>query len=113
MTITIEVESAAAPARVWELYSQPGRWSEWAPHVRSPRGLGEPEVRPGARGTVRVFGALPVRATIGAVEAGARWTWAVGPLRLEHLVDARPGGGSFIGLRIDASPALEAGLRVT
>lgn len=113
MTIAIDVESAAAPARVWELYSQPGRWSEWAPHVRSPRNLGEPEVRPGASGTVRVLGALPVRATIGAVEAGARWSWTVGPLRLEHLVGARPGGGSSIGLRINTSPVLEAGLRVT
>ena len=113
MTIAIDVESAAAPGRVWELYSHPERWREWAPHVRSPRNLGEPEVRPGARGTVRVFGALPVRATIGDVESGRRWSWTVGPVRLEHLVDPRPGGGSCIGLRLDTSPALEAGLRMT
>ena len=48
----------------------PERWAEWAPHVRGAWGLGAPEVRDGALGAARLFGALPVPARIVGKRAG-------------------------------------------
>ena len=112
MTVRVEARSDATPERVWELYARPGRWSEWAPHVRSPRGLGEPEVEPGARGSVRLGGALPIPATIGGVEPGREWTWRVGPVELRHTVTAAD-PGTLIGLELSAPRPLEPAIRIT
>ena len=112
MSVRISVDADAPPARVWELYAQPERWREWAPHVRSPRGLGDPEVVAGARGTIRLGGALPLPATITEVEPGRSWAWRVGPATLRHTVEPM-GGGTRIGLEIEVPRALEPGVRLT
>ena len=113
MSIEVAVHSEAPPDRVWELYARPARWKEWAPHVRSPRGLGDPEVEAGSRGTIRLAGAVPVRATIIAVERGHAWSWAVGPATLRHTVAPAPDGGTRIGLVIEVSRVLEPAVRVS
>ncbi len=56
--------------------------------MRGAHGLGEPEVRAGARGYVRLAGVLPVPVRILAVDPGRAWEWQVGPVRMRHRVDA-------------------------
>ena len=112
MTVQVSAHADASPARVWELYAHPARWKEWAPHVRSPRGLGDPEVEPGARGTIRLGGAVPIPATITTVEAGRSWSWRVGVATLRHTVTPAPEGGAEIGLAIEVPRALQPAVRL-
>lgn len=83
---TFEVYAAAPTTVVWALIARPQSWHRWAPHVRGAWGLGEPEVREGARGAARLLGVAPVPATVLAVEPGRSWTWKAGPVRLDHTV---------------------------
>ncbi len=99
--------SEAEPARAWALIARPGRWHEWAPHVRGAWGLGEPEVRVGARGAARLLGVVPVPAVVTAKEAGRSWTWRVGPVDMVHAV--RPdGGGCQVEVELHAPAPVEA-----
>ncbi len=113
MTVHVEVESDAPAAEVWDLYSQPERWKEWAPHIRSPHGLGNPEVEPGASGRIRVAGLAPVWAEVTAKRPGRSWTWRVGLVELTHTVDPRAGGGSTIGLQMRAPAPMEMAIRIS
>ncbi|WP_026910031.1 SRPBCC family protein [Patulibacter minatonensis] len=108
-----ETASSASPAAVWSLLARPDRWHEWAWHVRGAWGLGSPEVRPGARGAVRLLGALPVPVRIVAVDPGRSWSWRTGGVTFHHRVDARTGGGSVVGIDIDAVRPVLAVLRRT
>ena len=99
--------SDAAPARAWALIARPARWHEWAPHVRGAWGLGEPEVRVGARGAARLLGVVPVPAVVTAKEEGRSWTWRVGPVDMVHAV--RPaGGGCDVEVELHAPAPVEA-----
>jgi hypothetical protein len=89
---TFSVNSSAPPETAWPLLARPDRWPEWAPHVRGAWGLGAPEVRKGAIGAARLFGALPVPARIVAKRAGRSWTWRVGPVEMVHRVEPLPSG---------------------
>lgn len=108
-----EARSAADPATAWSLVAEPARWHEWSPHVRGAWGLGEPEVRRGARGAARLLGVVPVPAKVTAVADGHSWTWAVGFMELDHRVDPDGTGGSIVGVDIRAAPAVETVLRFT
>jgi Polyketide cyclase / dehydrase and lipid transport len=110
--LSYSARSDAAPERAWELVARPGRWSRWAPHVRGAWGLGAPEVRPGARGAVRLLGAVPVPATVTAKRAGRSWTWRVGLVDIAHRVEPRA-GGCVVAVDLCAPPALEPLLRVS
>jgi hypothetical protein len=111
--LSYEATSAAPPAAVWALMARPGRWHEWAPHIRGAWGLGSPEVEPGARGAARILWALPVPARIVSVDPGRSWTWRVGPATLVHRVEPRDGGGSLVAVDITAAAPVEAALGVT
>ncbi len=113
MTVHVNVDSDAAPERVWDLYAQPERWKEWAPHIRAPRGLGSPEVEPGASGHIRLAGLAPVWAEVTAKRPGRSWTWRVGLVELTHTVDPRTGGGSTIGLQMRAPAPMELAIRLS
>jgi uncharacterized protein YndB with AHSA1/START domain len=113
VSLDVAAHSDAPPERVWALYAQPDRWREWAPHIRSPRGLGSPEVEAGARGSIRLAGVAPIPARITAVDPGKAWTWRVGPLSLRHTVSREAGGGTAIGLDIEAPRPLELAMRFT
>jgi uncharacterized protein YndB with AHSA1/START domain len=110
--LAYEREIEAPPAVVWSLLAEPRRWSQWAPHVRAPHDLGEPQVEAGRRGSVRLAGAVLVPARIVAVEPGRSWSWEVGPIRLDHEV-VPVGSGSRARIEISAAGPLEAGLRLT
>ena len=106
----------ADPATAWSLYARPGRWHEWSPHLRGAWGLGEPEVREGATGAVRLLGVVPIPVRIERVESGARWTWRVGgAVLMDHLVAPREGArpGCEIALELEAPGPLEATLHAT
>jgi hypothetical protein len=106
-----QAASTASPARAWSLLARPERWHEWAPHVRGARGLGDPEVRAGARGAAMLLGVLPVPARVTAKRDRRSWTWRVGPVEMDHRVQAH-GQGSMVAIEIRAPGAVEAILRV-
>jgi hypothetical protein len=110
--LTYEARTSASPGRAWALLAEPGRWSEWAPQLRGAWGLGEPEVRPGAFGAVRLLGVVPVPARILAKEPGTSWDWQVGPAWFRHRVTPEP-TGALIGIDITAPGPIEQVLRVT
>lgn len=114
--LTYEAESEAPPDDAWRLMARPGLWSRWAPHLRGAWRLGEPEVRPGARGAARLLGVVPVPATITGKSASGPtrwWSWRVGPVELIHRVGPRAGGGSVVGVDMRAPAPIEAALRVS
>lgn len=110
--LTYSATSAAPPAEAWSLLARPGRWQEWAPHIRGAWGLGAPEVEEGARGAARLLGALPVPALVTDKQPGRSWTWRVGPVDLVHRVRPR-GSGCEVAIDLSAPAPLEAGLRLT
>jgi hypothetical protein len=103
-----EAESPADADAAWALLAQPGRWHEWAPHVRGAWGLGAPEVRRGAVGAVRLLGVVPVPARIVDVVPNRSWSWRVGGVLMDHRVTPRVGGGCVIGVDLAARAPLEA-----
>lgn len=107
-----EAESDADPLDAWRLYAQPRCWSVWAPQLRGAWGLGDPEVRAGARGAVRLLGVVPVPARILDVQAPERWSWQVGPVVFDHLVLPR-GSGCTVAVTLRAPKPLEAVLAAT
>lgn len=113
MTVHVQVDSDASPEQAWELYAQPARWKEWAPHIRAPHGLGSPEVEPGASGHIRLAGLAPVWAEITAKRPGRSWTWRVGLVELTHTVEPNGSGGSTIGLAMRAPAPMELAIRAT
>jgi hypothetical protein len=111
--LTYSASCAAPPPVAWSLIARPARWHEWAPQLRGAWGLGEPEVRAGARGAARLLWAVPVPARILSVEAGRSWRWQVGPVHFDHRVEPAPGGGSRVGVDMSAPGPLEAVLAAT
>lgn len=105
-------DSDAPVDTVWALVAQPSRWPDWAPHVRGAWGLGSPEIEAGRCGAARILWILPVPATISAATPGRSWTWRVGPMTLDHLVEPR-GTGSRITMTMSAPGPLDAVLGVT
>jgi len=103
---TFSVESTASPAVAWRLIARPRQWPSWTPHVRGAWGLGTPEVRLGAIGAARLFGALPVPARIVAKRPGRSWTWRVGLVEMVHRVEPRA-GGCEVAVDLIAPAALE------
>ena len=89
---TFSVNCPAPPETAWRLLARPERWPEWAPHLRGAWGLGAPEVRDGALGAARLFGALPVPVRIVGKRPGRSWTWRVGPVEMVHRVEPRSAG---------------------
>ena len=110
---TYTARTSAPPEWAWALMARPALWSRWAPHLRGAWGLGEPEVRPGARGAARLLGVLPVPARIVDVDPSRSWTWRVGPATLKHRVYAHPDGGSVVAVDMTAPAPVEAALAVS
>jgi Polyketide cyclase / dehydrase and lipid transport len=98
-------DSAAPPDVAWRLLSRPDLWSTWSPHVRGAWGLGDREVRAGAQGAARLFGAIPVPARITGKSERA-WSWQVGLVEMTHRVRGR-GRGSTVAIDLRAPGPLE------
>jgi hypothetical protein len=93
---SVEIEAPAA--EVWSLIAEPARWHEWSPYVAGGEGLGEAEVREGARGAVVLRGGVRVGAEILEVVPGASWTWQVKGLRIRHEVVPTIAGGCRLSM---------------
>ena len=96
--LRIAATGAATPDLAWTRYTEPARWSQWAPHIRQ---VDYPEatVTPGTSGRVAGPAGVVAVFTVDAVDEAARtWVWSVrsGPLRLrfEHGVDPADGGST-------------------
>lgn len=109
---SFSADSDAPVDTVWALVARPSRWPEWAPHVRGAWGLGFPEIEAGRCGAARLLWIVPVPASISAKTPGRSWTWRVGPMTLDHLVEPR-GTGSRITMTMSAPGPLDAVLGVT
>jgi hypothetical protein len=107
-------DTTASPAEAWSLLARPERWPEWAPQLRGAWGLAGPsgEVEPGRTGAARLLGVVPVPARITLVDPGRAWTWRVGPVTFDHLVEPRT-GGCTVATTIRTATPLEAALSVT
>ena len=108
-----QAESSADPDAAWALLARPGRWHEWAPHVRGAWGLGTPEVRRGAVGAVRLLGVVPVPVRVVEVVPNRSWSWTVAGVLMDHRVEPRPGGGCTIAIDLHARGPAEAALRAS
>ncbi len=109
---SFSADSDAAVGVAWALVARPSRWSEWAPHVRGAWGLGSPEVQAGRRGAARLLWIVPVPASISAKTPGRSWAWRVGPMTLDHAVEAH-GAGSRITMTMSAPGPLDSVLAAT
>ncbi|UFU03005.1 SRPBCC family protein [Ruania suaedae] len=101
MRRTIAVTGDASPEEVWSRYVHPGRWPEWAGHIRSVT-CDDEILRVGSRGAVH--GPLGLRAdfTVTEVDSAAwEWAWRVrcGPIRLRLAHGVQPGCGGNAGSR--------------
>ena len=110
--LTYETSCDAPPERAWELLARPDRWSRWAPHLRGARGLGAPEVRPGARGAALLLGFVPVPARVVGKRPGRSWTWRIGNVLIDHRVEPER-DGCTIAVDLSAPAPLEAVLRLS
>ena len=85
---------------VWERYTQPVWWPQWAPHLREVQ-YHEPVVKAGNTGRVTGVGGVVAAFRIETVEEPARtWAWSVrwGPLRVhfEHGVNIASSGSDQV-----------------
>jgi uncharacterized protein YndB with AHSA1/START domain len=111
--IAYATEVAAAPDHVWPLLAQPARWPAWAPHLRGARGLGDPEVEAGRRGTVTLAPGIPIPVRILSLTPGEAWTWQAGPMRLTHALRPIDDARSEVRIELRAPLLLEAALGAT
>ncbi|MFL5844602.1 MAG: SRPBCC family protein [Solirubrobacteraceae bacterium] len=97
------------PERAWELYSHPDEWPAWAPHLRGSSGLTgyRGEVRAGARGLVWLLGVAPIPARVTWVDRGHSWSWKIGPVEMDHVVEPRDEGGCRVALVFRGSSLVE------
>jgi len=109
---TWTASSTAAPDAAWRLLARPAAWPAWAPHLGGAWGLGEPEVRVGARGAAKLLGVIPVPARIVTKRPGRSWSWQVAPgvVRMDHRVEPREGGGCVVAIDLEAPAVMEAAL---
>ena len=96
-SITADLE--ISPDAAWALYARPDGWSQWAPHIRGAQGLTGygGEVRAGAKGLVWLLFA-PIPVTVTWVDRGHSWSWKVGPVEMDHVVEPLDGGGCRVAL---------------
>ncbi|MEU2347732.1 SRPBCC family protein [Modestobacter sp. NPDC049651] len=109
---TLTATGPVDPAEAWERFMQPARWPTWSPQITGVD-ADAPRLAAGVSGTVRAPLGIGLPFVVDEVdEAARRWTWQVrsGPvhLRLEHWVEAAPGGGTTTGLRVDGPLPLVA-----
>jgi hypothetical protein len=98
-----------SPERAWALYARPEAWPAWAPHLRGASGLTSHrgEVRAGARGLVWVMGVVPLPVRVTWVDRGHSWSWKVGPVEMDHVVEPREDGGCRVAMVFRGSGLIE------
>jgi hypothetical protein len=93
-------ESSAAidapAAKVWAVYSDVARWSEWTPSVQHATPLDGPDLAVGARFAIKQPRLAQVVWAVTAVDPGRSWTWENRSLGITtvgwHEITAMAGG---------------------
>jgi len=98
-----------SPERAWELYSHPDEWASWAPHMRGASGLTgySGEVRAGARGLFWLLGFAPIPVKVTWVDKGHSWSWRLGPIDVDHVVEPNDDGGCRVAMVIHGPSVVE------
>ena len=83
-SLRLSADGALDPDAVWSRYTEPARWSSWAPHLRA---VDYPHrvIEPGTTGRVTGVGGVVAVFRVEAVDHDARtWSWSTrtGPLRI-------------------------------
>lgn len=93
----------ADPDVVWDLLTDPHRWSEWDLSVGAVR-CDDARIERGSRGEVRVAGAwhpFTVEQCGGTEPGVRRWTWRVRGMRAtSHRVEELAGGGARVVIEV-------------
>ncbi len=110
MSVLLEASGPTPPEEVWERYSSPARWPEWAPQIR--RAALTSPLQTGEHGTVHGPWPTWVPVWIRSVDPERRhWSWRVGlgllGLVMDHGVEATD-DGSRAWVRIHAPGVLVA-----
>ncbi len=109
----VTAEGAAPVEQVWDRYTQPSRWPDWAPQIRRVDvELDDDVITPGARGTVHgpalTFAPFRIRYVD---HTSHQWSWWVGMgifgVGMDHGVDETE-TGSRAWVRIHAHRYLAA-----
>lgn len=106
----VDVRGPGHPDQVWQRFSTPARWPEWAPQIRSVT-TDDPALRVGATGRVHGPGPVAVDYEVTDVDAELRsWSWVAGRgpsrVRMHHHVLPAPGGGSRALLQVEGPAAV-------
>src|SRR3954447_764521 len=67
----------APPSRIWDVYVDVERWSQWTASIRSVVALDGPEISVGHRFEIRQPRFPKLVWVVTAVEPGVSWTWRV------------------------------------
>ncbi|MEU6700840.1 SRPBCC family protein [Pseudonocardia sp. NPDC046786] len=113
MRLTLHARGPQPADEVWERYTVPARWPEWAPLITGVD-CRDDRIRTGSTGAVRgPFGVPQVRFTVTELdERLGTWAWdvALGPVRLSLDHGVRPsGGGTRTWLTIEGPAAAVLG----
>ena len=78
MDVSVSVDIAASPERVWAVMSDVERWHEWTASITSIRRLDPGPLVVGSRGHIRQPRLLPAVWTVTSIEANREFSWTTG-----------------------------------
>lgn len=89
--LTVGIDVAAAPERVWPLLAEFRHWADWGPSIRAVESAAH-TVAPGVAGRVQTVAGVWLPFVITQVTPGRSWDWSVAGIpatghRLLHLPD--------------------------
>lgn len=93
-SLRLSADGLLDPDTVWARYTEPARWSSWAPHI-SAVDYGRRVVEPGATGRVTGVAGVVAVFRVESVDHEARtWSWSTrsGPLRVSFDHGVEPAG---------------------
>jgi uncharacterized membrane protein len=106
------VEIAAPPQLVWDVFTDVEHWPDWTSSVTSLVGLDAPALAVGRRFAIKQPGMSKLVWTVTEIEPGSSWTWvqrSPGVLvSARHDVIAQPGGRTLVRQQLDQRGVLGA-----
>ena len=78
MELSVSVDIAAPPERVWAIMSDVERWHEWTASITSIQLLDTGPLAVGSKARVRQPQLLPAVWTVTAIEANRHFSWTTG-----------------------------------
>lgn len=108
-TVLVNATGTATPDDVWQRYTNPMTWSDWAPQITAVEYEGE-TLRPGTTGRVVASMGVTLDFEVEDVDATQRsWSWRVGrgntSVLMHHAVVPTGDGRTMATMRIDGALA--------